>query len=333
MNCELKCDIINKREEGYKKYYSYKKRFRFCELKSEEEIIMKRVIKALLSLSIIMLIPLFAFAETIPQAESIYFANEAELINDLQNLEDSELEELGYSQEEIVELRNYSIESFLLERSRLPREVLASYGYTPEVIQLLKEYNGEPVDENSPVILAIPSCTGRFSGASTSSSAMTIMFTWEWSSYPAYLHTDEVAVCMQGFNASGTRKDTIASNYSASIGYAALGSSGTSTVAYVTPTYKKTNELLTASIPMKKNGGDLYAKRGVITFTVKPDGNYQFDHINVGSYYVHASTQIDITISVDTAGNFSVSPSVQRVSTVEIDGSARCSATGVIVNY
>lgn len=296
---------------------------------------MKRIIMKVVTLLLIVSIisPNIAFAgeKEFFEQEKV-MTTEAEVIGNLQTMSDSQLEEKGYSEEEIQNIRDYTIEGFLLERSQLPRETLLAYGYSSELIDILKEYDGSPLEGDEPILAAVPSCTGWFSG-SGSTSSMSITFTWEWSSYPAYLYTDEVAVCWQGVNSSGSFKDTVASNYSVTIGYTALGGGASSTTERITPSYKATNALLTADIPMKKNGGDLYAKRGVMTFTVKPDGNYSFGHLNLGSYYVHATKNISFSISVDSGRSFSISPSVTSSTSVEIDGSAKLTSSGVMTNY
>lgn len=79
-----------------------------------------------------------------------------------------------------------SIENTLLERAQMPIETLYAYGYDDNEIEILKEYDGSPIEENPQLraIMATMSC--EIYRTSYDDSGASVRFEWDWDSAPLF---------------------------------------------------------------------------------------------------------------------------------------------------
>ena len=158
---------------------------------------MRKILKRMLALSLILALGLL----TIPaqasqvseeaqlgQAETVTPVvteeTEYEMHSRLISCSDAELMDAGLTEAEIEELREFSFEEAFLERAQLDRESLAALGYTEEQINVLKAYKGEPITDDSPILLASATCSGYFSYVSTGTNSLSFNYHWIWSAPP-----------------------------------------------------------------------------------------------------------------------------------------------------
>ena len=114
------------------------------------------------------------------------------------------LEEAGYSLQEIEESRTYSAEKKLLELAELPDEQLIALGYTSEQIDILKAYDGSPLEENPQLRAAMPSLTTSVTAGDCNSQHLCAHLNWEWSAAPATYDYQDVVVCQfEAFDQGG----------------------------------------------------------------------------------------------------------------------------------
>ena len=127
-----------------------------------------------------------------------FTSNEYDMLISARALPEDELNEY-YSSDEINAIR--AAEDAFYARAQLPEDVLAQYGYTPNQINILKSYDGGPLEDH-PELRAVAS---EFSCSITpmhcSSTSVGAQFNWSWSTWPIiYYLTDSVGVVWRGTN-------------------------------------------------------------------------------------------------------------------------------------
>lgn len=144
---------------------------------------MKKLISVL---TLALLLPLFSnapayatdsFEATI--SEDIV-CNEFEYYLVLKETSTQQLLDEGYTQEDIIELKNFSFEEALLERAQLPVEELFALGYSRQEISILKNYRGEPLVATSSVLRATATATGNIRCLNVFGNTYEVEYRWSW---------------------------------------------------------------------------------------------------------------------------------------------------------
>ena len=95
------------------------------------------------------------------------------------------------SEEEVEYITSDAIESELLYRSTLPTEVLKDqYCYSDEAIDVLRDYNGEKLEENPELRAVTATLSAALGELVKSDTRMGVIYTWSWDSKPLVLFTD-----------------------------------------------------------------------------------------------------------------------------------------------
>lgn len=129
--------------------------------------------------------------------------NEYDMYLELQNRSSSDLLHDGYTEEEISIIRNISFEELLYERALLPEKQLEAMGYSPEQIKDLKNYDGSPIESNPELRGLFAEVDGKFYVSNYGTSEMGLRFDWSWSNTPVFKGTaisDIVTVAFSGTN-------------------------------------------------------------------------------------------------------------------------------------
>lgn len=146
----------------------------------------------------------FAADDFSVNSEPITFStNEYDIIQDLKMSTNSELSTIGYSSEEIAEIRDFSFENALVERGKLSDEELYILGYTPEQIELLRNYDGGPLENHPEMRRAYASLDGNIYTLTTSKYEIGAKYEWEWSNAPVlsgYIFDEMISCGYAGTN-------------------------------------------------------------------------------------------------------------------------------------
>lgn len=186
---------------------------------------MKKAIMHITCLGIIMCLLISSFAISVNAEELSYSTNtivvsEYDYITDCLSKSESELNALGFADEEIAVFKNFKIEDELLQRQEKTDDVLRNYyGYSNEQIAILREYNGEPIKDNPKLRALFAVLT--FSTPTVmraSATEIAVYLTWQWSSKPLWVALtmeDTIAVMWQGTygSSSGNIRLNTSSSY------------------------------------------------------------------------------------------------------------------------
>lgn len=82
-------------------------------------------------------------------------------------------------------VQNGGIEQLLLERAQLSEnELKETYGYTNEQIEILKDYDGSPLEQNPQLRAVLAEVSLSIAKGSVSTSRFTAYISWNWSACP-----------------------------------------------------------------------------------------------------------------------------------------------------
>lgn len=234
-----------------------------------------------------------------------YTISEESIIAELQAMSDTELYQMGYTKQDIEQLRNFDYFKALSERASLDNETLALYGYTPDEIQTLRDYvasGGRAKKTISPNTLTL---SMSFSGITTGKQA-TCKVVWTWKRVALAKFTDCVAVAWKTTNGATINYVKSSSNRMlvkwTKINLNAVGSN-------VLTFYKDWQVNSNESIYVKMGMGtsDYFAFTGTGTFTLKAtSGTFKEFYIDIGygHYFILASPSISVNI---LTGSISIS--------------------------
>ncbi len=154
-------------------------------------------------------------AETVDSADTTFVINEYDMYLELQECNDEDLVEKGYTEEEIYVIKNELddvIEERLIKRAALSEETLAAYGYTSAEIAKLKE-----IDRTKTVNLTeaelrglAGKCYGKINPISASDSEFRVEYRWNWDPAPFVCYKDSVAMRWEAIAIDGEVVDTYA---------------------------------------------------------------------------------------------------------------------------
>ena len=173
---------------------------------------MKKILSVSLSLALVFALSIQAFAASngpdIPTEPAAYTVtvNEYDVYVAARNTSNEDLQTRGMSESQIDLIKSDAIENELLEKSALSVDELSEMGYDNNQIAILKNYEGQSI-ENAPELRGIfADMTAKFYKSSASTSSLRIRVFWEWSNAPVLagdLITDLVAIRWQGTNTAG----------------------------------------------------------------------------------------------------------------------------------
>lgn len=132
----------------------------------------------------------------------VYQVSEFDMYYDLKMKNDSELIQLGFSELEILQLREFDLFDAMEERSMLDDETLHLYGYSENDIIELREYVASGGRLRKVISGSTLSLSLSFTGQVAKRSA-TGIFTWKWSRVPFFTMIDSIGVAWQKDAGSG----------------------------------------------------------------------------------------------------------------------------------
>lgn len=157
----------------------------------------KKMISLFMSLILAFSITIISHAEDsqVSDAPVTEVVEEEVIITELKSFTDNELLEQGFSNEEIVQIRNFNYEEELKKRAALDHETLLLYGYTNDEIVLLRNYASGKASRGT---ISANTMTTSLSvvdkSIGTSKRTAKFKFTWSWKRLPLLKIMDSVAV-------------------------------------------------------------------------------------------------------------------------------------------
>jgi len=206
----------------------------------------------------------------------------------------------GYTSSEIDTIKNYPIEEKLLELASIPAQELSARGYSDKQISLLKIYNGEPINENSPFRGIFADLTVTPKNLSASPSSIKISYSWNWSNAPALTGTaitESIGLGFSGTNSQSSPMNVKITSSSINVQYYYNGTRYDDVNSYDIKISDATSFVkcnFPAGIQHEDRDGLFYAfaMKGTLTATFSPvaSGNnlhavttiFGYDHIAVG---------------------------------------------------
>jgi hypothetical protein len=120
--------------------------------------------------------------------------------------EKAALRKAGYSSKEIDASRTYEAENKVLALGSLSEDKLSDMGYNKDQIELLKTYNGKPLEEAPQMASALATMSVTITAGSCTTQNITAHLNWEWDSAPAlYAYNDSVAVSFEAYNSDSQK--------------------------------------------------------------------------------------------------------------------------------
>lgn len=123
--------------------------------------------------------------------------NEYQMIKELQAKQDNDLFLMGYTSDQIAQLKNLDYAAELRKRSSYDDVTLESMGYSAKQIDLLKNFKG--TEEEIIILAASLSLTGYRNNFwySSGNQYYKITFNWQWSSAPVWMMSDIIGIGWQ----------------------------------------------------------------------------------------------------------------------------------------
>ena len=137
--------------------------------------------------------------------------NEYDYIVGVRSASSKELKALDISEEKLSYINSNAIEAELLYRATLSDEVLRNhYCYTDEAIQILRAYDGSPLEENAQMRSVTATLTATLSPIVNTTTRTGLLYTWSWSAMPLNDLTDIVAITWSGtYRGGGSNNMTL----------------------------------------------------------------------------------------------------------------------------
>ena len=255
-------------------------------------------------------------------AETCY--NEYEFITQLQGATVDELDELGYTDEEIKEIQLFDYKDALTDRANMPDAQLRGMGYSDAQINMLNEFADGEADFESVARATSATCSGRIYRSASTSSTITFVYAWNWNIAPTWVLEDRAAVGYIGIDSTGSFKAIKADSSTSSCTLRYTYSFNDGTTSVVT---EAANSFSVSSYGASCTydegqvlGNNTYYKwmsSGQMKIKTTKVGNYTFSKIYAMGKVAHKTFNIAVTPSV----TFGTSSGVQVVfsSTTYID--------------
>lgn len=140
-------------------------------------------------------------------AEPVYIedlTNEYDYIVEIREANKNSRAIANVSAEEIAYVTSDAIENELLSRSKLSTEVLRDYYcYTDEAIAVLREYDGERLEDNPDLRAVSATYSSSLGELVKSDTRVGAIYSWSWSSMPLFRVNDYVAMSWEGTYVNG----------------------------------------------------------------------------------------------------------------------------------
>lgn len=258
-------------------------------------------------LSTVLILNLFLFpivqisASAVTSNVAFYQVSEINMYHNLKMKSDAELIQLGFSEAEILRLREFDLFDAMKERAMLDDETLHLYGYSENDIIELREYVASEGKLRKVISGSTLSLSLSFTARDAKRGA-TGVFTWKWSRVPFFTMIDSIGVAWQKDAGSGFfnyKKDNynkVTYTYT-KINPSAYGNAtekGTSNWRVVT------NTAIDAKIPISI-GKDYFAFSGEGKFRLEStSGDVTEFYIDAG--YGHSIISLEPGISISPGG-------------------------------
>ena len=290
---------------------------------------MKKFLSIILPLAMLFSLSVTAFAAEETVVEQTTYTNEYDYITTLQQMDSESLSEIGMTSDDVAA----TVESYyaaVSERASLPEETLIGYGYTPEQIEILKNYNTSMLTSRSTSLSAeqlraiAGVCTGNLTSTYCSTRLANFTYTWSWDHAPFVQLSDSAAVRWAAYDTNGYDLDV--TKYSE-----------TTNIDYYWGTTKKFSRVGTQEANLEFNAINLqfdvvetfysntgiaeeaYAKNGKIfaALKVEPKVTNNLSYLKVAALYGHTligvgspsiSLSVPAGISIGFSGNTSIDP-------------------------
>lgn len=187
---------------------------------------MKKVLSVILAIACCFSLATTAFASDLDEVEPIasgtiaasdigdegveigsFVANEYDMYLELQNTPSSVLLKSGYDYEDVEEIKSTSVEEILYQRGQMTESELRNMGYSQETIELLKAYDGSPIEDNPQLYGTFADLNGDLKVINYGTSKMAVKFNWSWSNSPLLSGTAITDVVTCGF--AGTNNNNL----------------------------------------------------------------------------------------------------------------------------
>lgn len=205
-----------------------------------------------------------------PIKEKMVVVNEYTMAKELALNSDVELSDMGFDSEEIVEVRDYhnKFVKHIKQLQKLDDSALAKHGYTPEQIEVLKNFDES---ETHAVILSanlsLNATTANFRYPDNGLTKGRLAYSWEWTGVPAFKMQDAIAAAWNNWI---VESETSWVNYhNINTGNFYSGNSAT----YTTEGYYWEGAGHKFNVSIADNL--YYAKKGGGNFDVKSDGFFK----------------------------------------------------------
>lgn len=262
--------------------------------------------------------------------------SEYDYIEALQNSSTEDLQEVGITCEDVTDIVEEFYKSLDL-RAALPNSKLEGLGYTPEEIEILRNY-GRGARLSSIDFRAITgTCTGRITKNSFSTRNVQFTYSWEWDKCPIMTLTDSAAVRWLAYDVQSYTINVNKTSATATIDYYYGNSFSYSDAASFEPNldFNSVNAqfpmIQTKYLPNIVAEIDYYAKAGRVTVSVElPYGTSNSIHnIKVAGLYGHTTlgigapslgVSIPASVSISFTGNTSIDAIAGRQAVIKSSG-------------
>jgi hypothetical protein len=123
----------------------------------------------------------------------IFKISEYDMINDLQALTDNELYEIGYTQEQINELRAIDYDALLRSMQKTSESKLKDKGYSDAKIAAVKSYSGTEAEMRAAAATLIGTYSPVMFSYANGKTTFSCRLSWNWDTMPVWTFHDIVA--------------------------------------------------------------------------------------------------------------------------------------------
>lgn len=277
---------------------------------------MKKSLSILLTL--IFLLPTFA-TSSFATSSNVISTSESTTINEwdeyskIISMSDKELSSLGYTANEVFEIRNFDYAKEIRSRAALDDQTLKLYGYTDSEITKLREVaNMKEITDAAIQSISTATMTSSLSYVSSGSRKennttmyyVNFKFSWKWNKIPFFRIVDMAII---GFNSTSANSFTycVQSNNKVHADLIAINSASsniTQTESWVYST-EKANSIyakFALGITDKNNNLTHFARSGYGTFQLTSRSNK--NRLYIDACYAHTTVNIVPSYSVSTSG-------------------------------
>lgn len=300
---------------------------------------MKKIFSFIFSLLLVFAFCTPAFATEPEVLLCSYTVNEYDAYVAARAATESELNASSISTQEANWIQSNAIEDELLRRSKLTDAELYALGYNEDEIYILRNYNGERIENVAELRSVMADMTASFTKIIANTSCLCIRADWEWSRAPfrcSSTITDMVVLRWKGTNLAGAPINIAfqSANSICSVKYYDYTTGEYSRTRFPSIDVSDPYDNASAKIQMGitksgEAGADFYAKSGSLRVCVKTTGT---DLIQEGAFvfgYGHST----VGYSVGLALPLSFSIGFTSGSTTMVQKSVRMTNSGTIIEY